>query len=292
MTNQPYKLATSQSTLFFSLIAVSYIAYLILKTQFDFWPIYKLMTAVLFSLIFYITLLSCHKSMTIYLFYIPISLMVLMLTNLRTAIITTILILVLCFFTPLISEKLDVAHPEPLSKEYLRILRYLVYVIMLIVGYLSFLILYYYNELNKIKLKHQHRLLMDAVQEETAPHKKLSPTQKLYQEILVYMEAKKPFRNAEFTIKKMAKDLNTNQTYVSRALNAEGNKKFSSFLQEYRIKEVKEALLKDENNSTLEQIYKKAGFTHQATFNRIFKEMTGVTPSQYIDTIQNKKRQP
>lgn len=36
---------------------------------------------------------------------------------------------------------------------------------------------------------------------------------------------------------------------------------------------------------TLEHIYKEAGFSSQSTFNRIFKEQTGITPSEYIENL-------
>ncbi|WP_410566018.1 helix-turn-helix domain-containing protein [Bacillus sp. SIMBA_033] len=33
-------------------------------------------------------------------------------------------------------------------------------------------------------------------------------------------------------------------------------------------------------------IYTEAGFSNQATFNRVFKSIEGITPSEYINRIQ------
>jgi len=55
------------------------------------------------------------------------------------------------------------------------------------------------------------------------------------------------------------------------------------YLNEYRINYVKKLI--SENNLqkvTLMYIYTEAGFSNQATFNRVFKQIEGVTPSEYI----------
>jgi len=84
----------------------------------------------------------------------------------------------------------------------------------------------------------------------------------------------------------LSKTLKTNSTYISKALNQVGNKKFNVFVNQYRIQQVIEDLdNKKHKKHTLEHIYTKAGFTQQSTFNRVFKEFIGVTPTEYIDKL-------
>ncbi|RZJ36094.1 MAG: helix-turn-helix domain-containing protein [Chryseobacterium sp.] len=109
----------------------------------------------------------------------------------------------------------------------------------------------------------------------------------LYSRIILYFEEEKPYQKADFNIRKLAESLDSNSTYVSRALNKIGNKKFNQLVNDYRINQVKAEIANNLHQKfTLEHIYTSAGFSQQSTFNRIFKENTGSTPSEYIDNIQ------
>ena len=102
------------------------------------------------------------------------------------------------------------------------------------------------------------------------------------------MDTKAPYTSPNFTIKVLAQKLKSNPTYISRALNIEGGIKFTDFVQAYRVKYVERELALNSEKLGLEELYKKAGFTHQSTFNRKFKELTGKTPSKYIDDLKKK----
>ncbi|WP_262149490.1 helix-turn-helix domain-containing protein [Chryseobacterium foetidum] len=110
--------------------------------------------------------------------------------------------------------------------------------------------------------------------------------QHLYNRIIILFEEEKPFQYPEFNIRTLADKVNSNTSYVSAALNKMGNKKFNQLVNEYRIEQVK--ILMKENvhyKFTLEHIYTNAGFSSQSTFNRIFKEHTGLTPTEYIERL-------
>lgn len=59
---------------------------------------------------------------------------------------------------------------------------------------------------------------------------------------------------------------------------------FSLFVNKYRIQDVIKELERDEGNSkfTLAYIYSKAGFKNQTTFNKYFKDIMKMTPSEYM----------
>ena len=109
----------------------------------------------------------------------------------------------------------------------------------------------------------------------------------LYNKILHFFQEKKPYKDSEYNINKLALSLNTNTTYIYRTLKYIKNTNFKSFLNQYRINEIKEKLNNKEHEKyTLKHIYNNAGFSHQATFNRIFKELEGITPSEYIEKLK------
>lgn len=104
-----------------------------------------------------------------------------------------------------------------------------------------------------------------------------------------YMLAEKPYLNSELTIFKLSRELLVSQEYLSGILNNCLHMNFYDFINSYRIEEFKERLNRKEyQNLTLISLALDCGFNSKATFNRVFKNLTGITPSQYKHgTIKN-----
>ncbi len=112
---------------------------------------------------------------------------------------------------------------------------------------------------------------------------------KLLKQIISYLDKNKPYTNPDFSLNLLAKELNTNRTYISRAINNVANKSFVEFINEYRVTEAKKLLCSPENKQlTIEAIGEKAGFKSKSTFFRVFKTVTGVTPSFFLKNIDSK----
>ncbi|MFR0679219.1 helix-turn-helix domain-containing protein, partial [Dysgonomonas mossii] len=110
-----------------------------------------------------------------------------------------------------------------------------------------------------------------------------------YLNILNYFAEKKPFCDPDYTIVQLAKYLNSNVKYISKIIKIKKDVNFSAFLNKYRIKLIKELIAKDYHNKyTIRHIYASAGFRHQSTFNKVFKELEGITPSEYIKSNKGK----
>ena len=283
----PYTLKIDQQTLFFCLMLSSYVGYLLLRKKFDFWIIYKVITVGLYLLVFYLGLVTCHRSMSTCLFFIPVLLMILMQTSVKKTMAFAGLTLTICFFLQSIAEITGASQPELLNESEQEMHRNLTYILWVIAGYLSFLTLYFYNELNKIENKMTTGNL--PLVYKRSEEEKASSIQ-LYFNIIEYMEKKKPYIDPDFTVKILAQRLKSNPTYISRALNNQGGKKFTEFVQEYRIKQIIEGIHNSEKEYSLEQLYKNAGYTNHTTFYRNFKEVTGITPSKYIEALNRKKQ--
>lgn len=110
----------------------------------------------------------------------------------------------------------------------------------------------------------------------------------IYSQIIEYFETQQPYLNPDFKITSMASELNTNTTYLTRAIRENANVNFNGLTNHYRIKTVKKLMKTNPSHFTLEYIYLSAGFKSQASFNRAFKKEENMTPSDYYSTIQEK----
>jgi AraC-like DNA-binding protein len=105
--------------------------------------------------------------------------------------------------------------------------------------------------------------------------------EKQINELKAYMENKKPYLQSKLTIKQLADMLSIQSYQLSVILNDHLKKNFFDFINEYRIEEVKNEI-KYNKNYTLLGIAYDCGFNSKSSFNRIFKNYTGLTPSEYL----------
>lgn len=80
--------------------------------------------------------------------------------------------------------------------------------------------------------------------------------------------------------KAIADKLNISEVYLRKIFSKHLNKSPKQFILEYRIQKAK--FLLTDTAFTVTTIAKKCGFASVYHFSRIFKEKTGVTPTQYI----------
>jgi len=74
---------------------------------------------------------------------------------------------------------------------------------------------------------------------------------------------------------------------ISATLNQHLEKGFSDFVNEYRIEEFKQRMANQElSRYSVAGLATDCGFSSLATFQRFFKKITGMSPTQYRDTIQ------
>ena len=102
------------------------------------------------------------------------------------------------------------------------------------------------------------------------------------EKILAYMEDQKPYLDVDLSIHDISAELDIPRHYLTQVINGLLGKNFYTFINEYRIEKVKK-LLVDDNYSkyTLTSIAFEAGFNSKSSFNSIFKNSTGMTPTQF-----------
>ena len=160
---------------------------------------------------------------------------------------------------------------------------------------LIILLVFFYRFRAK-KLRQQYKLnleLMDKEAKKSAllpadskdenPDEHLDHIGHLYRKILAFFASEKPYTDFGLSIATIAESLNTNQNYVSRAINEYSGMNFYHFLNKYRTGEARRLI--EENGVyglSLEQIMFKSGFRSRSVFIDAFKKYTGMTPGQFL----------
>ncbi|RLJ33834.1 helix-turn-helix protein [Chryseobacterium sp. 7] len=97
------------------------------------------------------------------------------------------------------------------------------------------------------------------------------------------MEKNSFFKDSKFNLSSLSAALHINHHYISKAIHNKGYSNFNSYINNYRVNHIKKLLDEvDLQKTTLMYIYTEAGFSNQPTFNRVFKQIEGITPSDYI----------
>lgn len=80
-----------------------------------------------------------------------------------------------------------------------------------------------------------------------------------------------------------------NRVYLSGALNRCTGKNFNTYINEFRVKEAIRLMSEQRNeNITIEAIGYESGFNDRSTFYRIFKKITGLSPTAFRKNMSRK----
>lgn len=100
------------------------------------------------------------------------------------------------------------------------------------------------------------------------------------------MEEEKLYLDPALNLQIVSKHTGLQQKLISAVLNQHIHKSFNAFINEYRIEAFKQKIrLADMDNLTMAGIAAECGFNSQATFQRAFKEFTGMSPSEFRKSI-------
>lgn len=157
----------------------------------------------------------------------------------------------------------------------------------------------------ELRIRYEEQLRLSSQEQETPAEKaevpddrqkyggsKLSAEQKsaLMEAIRDVMDNTLEFCDVDFSLDKLAARVNSNATYVSQVINEACHRKFTVFVNEYRIKEARKRLSDSESygNYTIKTISESVGFKSQTTFIKMFREFTGMTPSMFQKMTKGK----
>ncbi|MGE0076742.1 MAG: helix-turn-helix domain-containing protein [Bacteroidales bacterium] len=143
----------------------------------------------------------------------------------------------------------------------------------------------------QINLFSTNTVLVELEQIQPNPHvtsEKQSDINNLFVETLLKkMSNDKPFLDSDLTLSSLSYKLNISPDYLSNILNNKLNYNFYDFINHYRVEEFKkESKLPQNKNYTIIAIAYNCGFNSKATFYRVFKNITGITPTEYMQQSQ------
>ena len=96
------------------------------------------------------------------------------------------------------------------------------------------------------------------------------------------MEEDKIYLNPNLNLTMLALHTRIAQKTISAVLNQHLQKSFNEFVNYYRVEAFKAKLQQAEtNNLTIAGVAMECGFNSQATFQRTFKDLTGMSPSEF-----------
>jgi len=129
----------------------------------------------------------------------------------------------------------------------------------------------------KVELKKQVPIQEETVSLEDDPFYELSES------IKVYLEKERPYLNADFSLSDIALALQVPQNHISYCINTIMGTKFSTLKSDLRINYVTDLFSGNLKESyTIEGIAQQSGFKTRANFYSVFKEKTGMTPTEFI----------
>lgn len=107
-------------------------------------------------------------------------------------------------------------------------------------------------------------------------------SQEISYQLLRFMEDNRPYLEEDLSLQKLSLLMNISTHQLSQAINQNLNTNFYKFVNAYRVEEVKKKLKNPEfEKYSILGIAFESGFNSKSTFNKIFKEETGMTPSEF-----------
>ncbi|MEN1784881.1 MAG: AraC family transcriptional regulator [Bacteroidota bacterium] len=108
----------------------------------------------------------------------------------------------------------------------------------------------------------------------------------LKQQLASFFAENKPYLEQELNLVKLSQKLQLSREEVSEVINKGFGVKFNDYVNRYRIEEFKHRIAtKDHERLSLLGLAYECGFNSKATFNRAFKKVTTVSPSEYLKSI-------
>jgi len=107
-------------------------------------------------------------------------------------------------------------------------------------------------------------------------------SEKLLWKLEEHLNKSEIFLDPNLTLEKISSELKEYKHHISQVLNSTAGINFYSFINEFRLEKAKKRLMNYRSeNKTIEAISFECGFSSKSTFNKLFKQKYGATPSKY-----------
>jgi AraC-like DNA-binding protein len=101
-----------------------------------------------------------------------------------------------------------------------------------------------------------------------------------------YMKSNERYLDSELNINDLSNELNLPSKILSQVINEGYDCNFFDFVNEFRVDAAK-SLFKNQTdeNMTIQEVMYDSGFNSKSSFNTAFKKFTGVTPTQFKNSV-------
>jgi len=106
----------------------------------------------------------------------------------------------------------------------------------------------------------------------------------LWQRIVQEVDRKEAWKNPDLTVTMLAQIVGSNKTYVHKAFSENADTTYNDYINRRRVEFIA-AELRQKPNQNLEDLFYRAGYRSRTTAGRNFKDIMGVTPSDYAASL-------
>ena len=107
-----------------------------------------------------------------------------------------------------------------------------------------------------------------------------------YSQLLSILENEKLYLNPELVLQDLADRMQSSSKVLSQVINQRSGLNFFDFINSYRCEELKSIMADADPKVTILEIMYQAGFNSKSSFNKEFKKLNGITPTEFRRSIQ------
>jgi AraC-like DNA-binding protein len=175
----------------------------------------------------------------------------------------------------------------------------LLFLSIFLVVILVLFVIYYYRRQQRYKVKFQELLQADNINSQKVEihdteNMPLDIPEQIVTDVLKNMsefESTQGYLNKDITLNSLAKDFNTNSSYLSSIINHEKQTNFASYLRDLRITYAINCIKQDRDylKYSMNGLADEFGFTTAASFSNAFRKKTDIKPSYFLEQLRKEK---
>ena len=164
---------------------------------------------------------------------------------------------------------------------------------LLLIGLCVYIYIMYRRKHQLMKIVVNRAETHEKTQEERQKEKRQQADERnteLFQRIQQLVEKQQLFKDPSLSRESLSEMLNTNHTYISEAVKQVTGKSFPQYIGDLRQQEA-ERMLHDAtcDTSSLKMLHSQLGFASFSAFYKSFRKATGMSPSSYLQIIQEER---
>ncbi|WP_298118902.1 helix-turn-helix domain-containing protein [Flavobacterium sp.] len=174
---------------------------------------------------------------------------------------------------------------------------YIIVILILLFSTFISLIIYYKNKKNA-ESKYQ-QLLIDVNEKKIVNNQKIvvpikvnNDNEKKIIEGLLKLENDRFFLRSDFNLHTAAKKIGSNTTYLTSVIKSYKKMSFNDYTNDLRINYILNELIENKKlqNYTIQSLAEVVGYKNGASFSKIFKQKTGLSPFQFIEKLKKTEK--